>query len=236
MKLIHFESIDSTNTYLKQNYLDLENLTFVSATNQTQGKGRNNRQWLSNNNNLLFSILIKDSKYFDFTNAISIVSAYTIIQILNEYGIKDLSIKWPNDVYVKDNKICGILLESLSKENLECLIIGVGLNVNQIQFDGDYITNPISMKNILDKDIDVDELKNKIYEKFIENLNRLIDGYDYYEDIKEYDYLQSKEAYVLINNDKKLVKVKGIDSDYSLCIIADNQELNINSGEISFHI
>lgn len=236
MKVIHFESIDSTNTYLKNNYLSLENLTFVSASNQTQGKGRNNRQWIANSNNLLFSILLKDSKYFNITNSISIVSAYTIIQILKEYEINDLSIKWPNDVYVKNSKICGILLESVSKQNLECLVIGVGLNVNQVQFDCEYLVEPTSIKNIIKKDVDIKVLKKKIYEKFIENLNKLKDGYDYYEDIVKYDYLHNKEVYALIDNQKTAVRVKGINKDYTLCVIADGRELNINSGEISFHI
>ena len=236
MKTIHFDSIDSTNTYLKNNYLDLENLTFVSASNQTQGKGRNNRKWDSDGSNLLFSILIKDNKYFTLTNSISIISAYTIIEVLKSYGINDLSIKWPNDVFVKDNKICGILLESISKENLECLIIGVGLNVNQDKFDDEYIINPTSMYNILKTNIDIESLKQKIYSKFIMNLEKLIEGYDYYNEIIKYDYLQNKEVYALINSQKELVKVKGINSDYSLCVANDESEFNINAGEISFHI
>ena len=56
MKSIHFDSIDSTNTYLKQNYKDLENFTFVRASKQTQGKGRDTRKWESESNNLLFSL------------------------------------------------------------------------------------------------------------------------------------------------------------------------------------
>ena len=236
MKQIHFENIDSTNTYLKQNYKDLENFTFVSASNQTQGKGRDTRKWESESNNLLFSLLIKDSKYFNYTNSISIVSAYSILQVLKEYGISNLSIKWPNDIYIEDKKACGILLEAISKNEIECVIIGVGLNVNQTKFDFEYIHEPTSLKNILNKDINIEVLKNNIYNSLINNLNKLVDGYDFYKDIIEYDYLKNKEAYALINKQKKLIKVKGINSDYSLCIIDDERELNINSGEINFHI
>ena len=236
MKQIHFENIDSTNTYLKQNYKDLENFTFVSASNQTQGKGRDTRKWESESNNLLFSLLIKDSKYFNYTNSISIVSAYSILQVLKEYGISNLSIKWPNDIYIEDKKACGILLEAISKNEIECVIIGVGLNVNQTKFDFEYIHEPTSLKNILNKDINIEVLKNNIYNSLINNLNKLVDGYDFYKDIIEYDYLKNKEAYALISKQKKLIKVKGINSDYSLSIIDDERDLNINSGEISFHI
>lgn len=236
MKQIHFESIDSTNTYLKQNYKELENFTFVSASNQTQGKGRNARKWQSDNNNLLFSLLIKDSKYFNYINSISIISAYSIIQVLKEYKINNLSIKWPNDVFVGNKKICGILLEATSTNDIECVIVGVGINVNQTSFDFDYIHEPISLKNILEKDININELKNNIYNTLIDNLNKLINGYDFYQDIINYDYLKGKQVYALINNQKKLVKVKGINLDYSLAIIDNETQMNITSGEISFHI
>lgn len=236
MKQIHFESIDSTNTYLKQNYKELENFTFVSASNQTQGKGRNARKWQSDNNNLLFSLLIKDSKYFNYINSISIISAYSIIQVLKEYKINNLSIKWPNDVFVGNKKICGILLEATSTNDIECVIVGVGINVNQTLFDFDYIHEPTSLKNILGKDININELKNNIYNTLIDNLNKLINGYDFYQDIINYDYLKGKQVYALINNQKKLVKVKGINLDYSLAIIDKKTQMDITSGEISFHI
>jgi len=236
MKCIHFESIDSTNTYLKNNYESLDNLTFVSADRQTQGRGRNTRIWYSQGNNLYFSILLKDLRFFNLTNSLSIISAYTIIQVLKQYGINDLSIKWPNDVYVNNNKICGILLEAISKEDIECLIIGVGINVNQVEFEGDYINEPISMINILNRKIDIDELKNVVYRKFEDNFNRLLDNYDFYEDIKELDCLKNKEVYALINNVSKKVLVKGINNDYTLKVISEGKEISLNSGEISFHI
>ena len=234
MKQIHFESVDSTNTYLKQNYKQLENFTFVSADIQTQGRGRNNRKWDSDNNNLLFSLLIKDKNILKKVNEVSIISAYIIIKVLQEYGIDDLSIKWPNDVYAGNKKICGILLESISTNELECLIVGVGVNVNQSEFDLDY--NATSMNIINNTDIDISSLKKNVYSKFESYLNSVSSGSDYYLEISKYDYLKNKEVYALINNEKKLVKVKGINSDYSLCVVSNESEYNLYSGEISFHI
>lgn len=235
MNKLHFESIDSTNAYLKKNYQNLENFTFVSASKQTQGKGRNDRKW-EGENNLTFSLLLKDSKYFSLTNSISIISAYTVLEILKEYKVEELSIKWPNDIYAADKKICGILLQSISEDEIKCLIVGVGVNVNETEFNFDYLHEPTSMKNILNKDIDIEELKEKIYQKFTTNLNKLIEGYDYYEDIIKYDYLKNKEVYASINNENKLVVVKGINKDYTLRVNLNNSEYNLNSGEVSFHI
>lgn len=234
MKQIHFEVIDSTNAYLKNNYQNFENLTFVSSDYQTQGKGRSNRKWEADKDNLLFSLLLKDSRYFELTNIISILSAYTILQVLQDYSLADVSIKWPNDVYVGGKKICGILLEAKSTNAIECLIVGVGVNVNQVNFNEEY--NATSIKNILNKDIDINKLKNDIYQKMIGNLDKLLQGYDYYQEIVKYDYLKNKSVYALVNAEKKLVTVKGINKDYSLCVVDNDNEYNLNSGEISFHI
>ena len=234
MKRIHFGSIDSTNTYLKNNYNDLDSYTFVSSDYQTHGRGRSARKWDSEGKDLLFSLLIKDSYLYTKTNVISILSAYSILQILKEYGVNNVYLKWPNDVYVNDKKICGILLESVSKQSIECLIIGVGLNVNEESFNKDYYAT--SLKLQLHKDIDIEELKNRIYQRFVENINRLIDDYDYYDEIIKYDYLRNKEVNALINNEKKLVRVKKINRDYSLCVESNNEEYNLYSGEISFNL
>lgn len=237
MKKIHLSEVDSTNSYLKQNYKTLTNYTFVSTDKQTAGRGRNNRTWKSEDSkNLLFSLLILDKELIKEYKKISIISAYTIIEVLKEYNINDLSIKWPNDIYYKDDKLCGILLEAVTTNDIECLIIGVGLNVNQELFDGDYIHKPISLKNILDKEISINNLKDKIYQKFISNLNNLLKGYDYYQEIINYDYLKNKEVYAVVNDIKKKVIVKGINKDFSLMIIDEEKEIKIDSGEISFHV
>ena len=236
MKQIHFESIDSTNTYIKNNYNKLDNETFVSSVVQTQGRGRNNRKWNSDGSNLLFSLLLKNEKYFSLINAISIISAYSILKVLQDYKINNLSIKWPNDIYADGKKICGILLEAVTLEKIECLIIGVGLNVNQIKFDDEYIHEPTSMKSILDHDVNLDDLKSKIYQRLMNDLSNVLSGKDYYSKIKELDYLKDKNVYALINNEKKQVLVKGINKDYTLCVEYENKEFSLNSGEISFHI
>ena len=89
MKFIDFEAIDSTNTYLKHNHNNLEDFTFVSAKYQSKGRGRGSRVWKSENGtNLLFSLLIKEESLINKFKDISIISAYSLIQVLEEkYGI-----------------------------------------------------------------------------------------------------------------------------------------------------
>ena len=232
MKELFFESIDSTNTYLKDNYEKLDDLTFVRSDLQLKGKGRNERKWLSKaGENLLFSLLIKDRQLIEKYKQLSVNFAYLVLKTLESYGLNDLSIKWPNDVYVKDKKICGILLEAVSREKIECLIIGIGLNVNQSEFAGEYLIEPTSMKKELDRQIDIIELKDRLFNYLINELSE-----DHYKQIKEYDYLKGKIVNCELNNELKTVSVIGIDEDYSLKIITDEKETNISSGEISFHI
>ena len=235
MKEIHLSQVDSTNTYLKENYNKLDNLTFVSTDNQTCGRGRNSRNWKSENGkNLLFSLLILDKELIKHYKELSIISALSVLEALEKIGLNNVSIKWPNDVYINDKKICGILLEAITKEEIECLIIGIGLNVNQEIFNEDYLIDPTSIKLELHKEIDLSELKENIYERLINNINSL-SKINFYTLISNHDYLKNKEAYCLIDNKKEFVKVLGINKDYSLKVVLNNKEMNIEAGEISFH-
>ena len=237
MNTLHFESIDSTNTFLKNNYQNLNDMTFVSADYQTQGKGRTNRKWISENgNNLLFSLLILDRELIQKYQDISIVTAYSIVQVLKDLGIKNASIKWPNDVYVNDSKIAGVLLEAITKNEIECLIVGVGINVNSTDFSFEYLHKPTSIHNELNKKINIDELKSALYQALLNNLNLIKSNYDFYNDIKTFDYLKNKEAYALIDNQKQFVSIIGINKDYSLKVKCNNTEYDLNSDEISFHL
>ena len=187
MNKIHFNSIDSTNEYLKQNYKILEDLTFVSANYQTKGRGSNNREWESENSkNLLFSFLLLDKSLFQRHEEVSLVTALSIIQVLEKNGIEELKIKLPNDVYVKDKKICGTLLESTSLGEMQCLIIGVGLNVNQESFDGEYRATPTSIYKELGKKIEIKKLKEELYDDILKNIDLIKNNYDFNPLISKY--------------------------------------------------
>ena len=234
MKTIHFETIDSTNTYLKQNYENLDNFTFVSADFQSAGRGRNNRNWKSEKGeNLLFSLLIKDKALIDKFSCLSVISAFSVIKALD---LDKLSIKWPNDIYYKDSKLCGILLEAVTKNEIECLIIGIGLNVNQREFVDEYKRTPTSLYQISNKIYDIGELKGSIYKQLYSDFMKVKDGYDFYNEIKKYDYLKDREVFAEIDNEVKQIKVLGIDSDYSLKVFNNNETVNLSTGEITFHL
>ena len=176
MKLIKLDAIDSTNDFLKglSQKEKLENYTVVTAKSQTKGKGQMGSNWDSEDNkNLTISILIKKTvfKINEIFN-LNILIAVSIIQVLNDLKISNLNIKWPNDIMAENKKIAGILIENTIKENGKIeSIVGIGMNVNQTNFDN--LPKASSLKNIIHQDFDIDTLLENIVFKIENNIEKL---------------------------------------------------------------
>lgn len=150
MQLIEISEINSTNVYSSELLKNqtVKDDTIVYTFIQTDGKGLGNNKWLSKPfQNILMSIItfpyIQVTDYFK----LNLIVSLAVIDYLKLLGVK-AKIKWPNDIYVNDKKICGILIEnSISGNLISSSIVGIGLNVNQIYFDKS-IPNPVSLKLI----------------------------------------------------------------------------------------
>ena len=145
--IIWLERVDSTNDEARRHISEIDNLSVVSALEQTKGRGQRGNTWLSlAGENLTFSLIVKDFRIkSNEQSAISQATALSLTKLLGRYGI-EARIKWPNDIYTGDNKICGILIEnSLKGMEIDWSIIGIGLNVNQTSFP-DHLPNPTSMR------------------------------------------------------------------------------------------
>ena len=144
--IIWLDSVDSTNDEARRRISALDNLSVLSASEQTGGRGQRENKWHSEpRQNLTFSIILKNPPVRAADQfCISEITAVTLVRFLAEYGI-DADIKWPNDIYVSGKKICGILIEnSLRGQSIDWSIIGIGLNVNQFNFPVN-LPNPTSM-------------------------------------------------------------------------------------------
>ena len=139
MPIIKLDAIDSTNDYLKQlsRESDVENYTIVMADEQTKGKGQMGAKWVSEKGkNLTMSILVKDivldnKNIFDLNVAV----ALSVLQVLKNINIPNISIKWPNDIMSDSKKVAGILIEnSFKSDRVFTAVVGVGLNLNQTNF------------------------------------------------------------------------------------------------------
>jgi BirA family biotin operon repressor/biotin-[acetyl-CoA-carboxylase] ligase len=173
MKLIKLDAIDSTNEFLKglSAQQDLENFTVVTAENQTKGKGQRGAVWNSEvGKNLIMSVLVKD--YLIHTNAIfnlNIAFSLAVITALKKKNIPDLSIKWPNDILSANKKIGGILIENSIKSDAAILsIVGLGLNVNQTNFEG--LPKASSLSIVIGQNLDKEELLSEIMANLEKNV------------------------------------------------------------------
>ena len=149
----------STNSLLKELLAKgewPEGEGFLYAGYQTAGRGQTGNSWESEaDKNLLSSILLPPDKNLYFLN---IAVGVAIYRTVRELGISELGIKWPNDIYWRDKKLAGILVENAIIGNeVRYSIAGIGLNVNQTEFVSD-APNPVSLKQITGNEYDIDQL------------------------------------------------------------------------------
>lgn len=146
IKIKWLDRTDSTNTQVAALKESLADMSTVAADCQTAGRGQRGNQWESRpGENLTFSILFKPNDIQTHEQfCISQVSALGIVDYLAAEGIQ-AKVKWPNDIYVGDKKICGILIENSSHgDKLSASIVGIGFNLNQTKFESD-APNPTSL-------------------------------------------------------------------------------------------
>ena len=179
MYLIKLNATDSTNSYLKTlcaNEL-VTDYTAVITKNQINGRGQMGTVWSSQSHkNLTFSIY-KDVSGFRLEHPfyISMVVALALLKTLQFFSISKLSVKWPNDILSDNKKICGVLIENLVKQsNFSSSIIGIGLNVNQVDFDN--LPKASSLKLITGRVYDIDEIANVIIKNLKHYFNLLNKG------------------------------------------------------------
>lgn len=177
MNIIKLNAINSTNDYLKQLTATrhVEHFTIVVAENQTQGKGQMGAVWaVEPGKNLTFSVLIKDlllqiNQIFNLNVAVAV----SIAQALEAFNIPQLKIKWPNDILAGNKKIGGILIENSIKNDGEIFsIVGIGINVNQKNFDG--LTKASSLAIACGRELDKNAIMQAIADKLKQNVSALL--------------------------------------------------------------
>ena len=188
-QLLFFKDLPSTNSHaavlLKEN--SLPEGTVIHTSFQTSGRGQAGNKWESEENkNLLISIvlypsLIRPEDQFLLSMAVSL----GICDFLNHF-ISDISIKWPNDIYVNNDKIAGILIEnSIQEDSIEHTIAGIGVNINQEKFLSD-APNPVSLSIVTGRQYDLADCLRQLSGELDKRYKQLI-GKDF--DLLRRDYL-----------------------------------------------
>ena len=180
MDILRIDTADSTNTWLTQHEKEIAETVLVYCDCQTAGRGQRGNSWESEpGKNITASIIFHPKDFpanlqFRISEAVSLA----IIDFLKHYGV-EAKIKWPNDVYVGDKKICGILVEHVvTGMNISRCIAGIGININQKKFKSD-APNPVSLIQLTGKENDIHEgvkLLGKCLEKNIISLGTEVDS------------------------------------------------------------
>jgi BirA family biotin operon repressor/biotin-[acetyl-CoA-carboxylase] ligase len=236
MNIIKFDVIDSTNTWALENFDKLEDKTLVSANMQTNGRGRFQRVWVSEDcENIYLSFVLKPEKTDYIANLTQYLSVVTA-KVLKNFGIP-AQIKWANDVLVNNKKIAGILCESSMKNNvIEGVVLGIGINLNMPAHIIEKIDKPATSLSLeIEKNVDKEDFLNKLVEEFFKDYDEMIEkGFSF---IKS-DYLGFANFLgkpVKINTQTSCYYAKSINSSGNLIVIdEDGNEKTILSGDLLF--
>ncbi|HCT93725.1 MAG: biotin--[acetyl-CoA-carboxylase] ligase [Bacteroidetes bacterium GWE2_39_28] len=223
-----YNTIDSTNSEAFRQFSQSDDFSVFAAEFQTNGRGQKGTSWESESSrNLTFSILLKN-------NSIKAENQFLIAQIVT-IGIKrylknlgiDAKIKWPNDIYVGDKKICGILIEHfLSGDTLSGSIVGIGLNLNQRVFNSN-APNPVSVSLITGNEYDIKEqlesLAGFIHEIYFSYRNYSSGSSENRLDTEYHDSLYRLEEFhkYEISKDGKIIEARIMGIDSNACLILE---------------
>ncbi len=152
--IIWLDSTDSTNSEVRRHIQALDNLSIIAAKSQSEGRGQGDHKWSSRpGENLTFSILLTFGRGEMPASRQQVINSFitpVIQELLQEEGIISW-VKQPNDIWVGDRKICGILIENVVMgKDITHTIIGVGLNLNQTDWPLD-LPNPVSLRELTQK-------------------------------------------------------------------------------------
>ena len=216
---IKLDTVGSTNNYIKENITALRDRTIVTAVRQTNGRGRFNRSFVSDEGGLYMSVFLKNFPA-DF---LTICAGVSTAEVLCDIGAA-AEIKWVNDIMCKGKKVCGILAETVKG----CAVVGIGVNIRHTDSLPDAAS---SLENLYGITIDKDELCVLIADKFFS----YIDNFDALKIIEKYRFYT---AYMIgrsvtYNNDGEGI-VMAVTNNGNLAVKNTAGEYVIlNSGEVS---
>ena len=170
-----FAELDSTNNEARRNLDGLDNFSVLATESQTAGRGQGLHTWYATpGRNLTFTIVFRP-RLLPARDGILIthITTVSLVRYLQSHGV-EARIKWPNDIWVGNKKICGILIENvLDGQYIEASIIGIGLNINEEGWP-DYLPNPVSLKDLTGKEYDIHAELEAFYKIFCRHAEMIL--------------------------------------------------------------
>lgn len=229
-----FDSIDSTNKYLKSKINEKNYGAIVISNEQTNGYGKNNRQFISNKDTGIYmSILINPNCLIEESLKITILTSVAVLSAIKSVYNLDVKLKWVNDIILNDLKVGGILCESqinLNNNIIDNMIVGIGINVKEFDF-------PPSLKNIatsIENNTNIKISRNELISEIINFFDLyFIDNKNYLNLYKENSYVLGKDITVIQNNRQFFAKAIDIEDNGALIVQEQEKIIKLISSDIS---
>ncbi|PID51511.1 MAG: biotin--[acetyl-CoA-carboxylase] ligase [Pasteurellales bacterium] len=232
-ELYLFDTLDSTNEYLLTHCKTISQGSICIAKTQTAGRGRRGREWIAPTGNLNYSL----SWHYPISAnlalpPLSLIVSLMAIESLQQQGIQDLSIKWPNDIYHKGKKVGGVLIELKTIPPNIYLVIGIGINLSPISQENT-INQPVS--DLSQYSIDLNQLVICLTNK----LQKMLTNYPqtgfkpYYKMWKSYDLFLQQEVSIITDSQTYTGISQGINKQGELVLQQQNEIKHFAIGEVS---
>ena len=236
---VHLE-LDSTNTYLMQHAARLNSGFACLAEVQHQGRGRRGRHWVSPfGANIYLSLLWRFDDGSSKLSGLSLAIAVALTKVFESLGVRDLSIKWPNDILVNGNKLAGILIDVAGESDGPChVVVGVGVNLSMPQDAAENIDQPWSDL----ASVGVDAGRNQIAGMLLDELLRTLWKFQelslepFMQDWNRLDAANGQRVVLYLPKSSVSGIGRGVDS-HGMFLLETNSGINrYASGEISLRI
>lgn len=246
--IMHFPSLPSTNTYLKELVGNgAPSYTVVIADSQSAGRGRMNRSFMSRDGGLYMSILLRPSSDIDGIKAcdgvhITALAAVAVSEAIEALTGKKTGIKWVNDIYLDEKKVCGILAEAAIDKSggFEYVVLGIGINLVG-NFDGTELEGiATALYPALDEKALADlkkRLADEILRSFFTRYERELTSGEFFDDYKNGLFIIGKGVDVIQGDTVKSATVIDLNPDFTLLVrYNDGSSASLNSGEVRLKV
>ncbi len=238
--ILRFDTLSSTNTEaLNQAKLGANEGLCIVAKQQTAGRGRNGRIWISpENSGLYFSMVLRPKLEMRFLPLLTLMSAVVVYDVLRDLYKLEPDIKWANDVLVNDKKICGILAEATETKSGLAVIVGIGINLQNSNFPPELNEIATSIESQTGQKTDVEVLLQDLIQKLsirYEDLNNE-DGAEKVRQAwaQRSSFAFGREVKAVLGNETIIGTTRGIELNGALRVETENGEINIiNAGDVT---
>ncbi len=232
-----YKIIDSTNTQAKKLLTDgAKHGTIITAEEQSAGRGRFDRKFFSPaKTGIYMTVIIKPQKNVSDVQLITVATAVAVLRAVKKLTGIELDIKWVNDIFLNNKKICGILTEAIvdfESGMAESLIVGIGINISTT-----YDNFPNDIKKVATSLFPKNISRNHLIAEIVNNLITLCDNLtdkNLIKEYKEHSIVLGKQITYLNNNSKQTGKAIDINDNGNLIVkLSDGKIAVLESGEVS---